>query len=94
MTGYATARDPLLGTVDYGYGIQIAKADDIIQIGQTGYYPGFTTINFYYPATKTNVVILSNVTRDITNVEDLFAYPMQIIELIKKSSLVMKTYPQ
>jgi CubicO group peptidase (beta-lactamase class C family) len=93
MKGYAISSHPLLGRVEYGYGICIASSDYIVQMGQTGYAPGFISMNLYFPATKTSITILSNVTRDPGNMINAFSYHTQILNLIKeKSSLVMKTY--
>lgn len=91
--GYAISTHPLLGTVEYGYGLCIASSDYIIQMGQTGYAPGFISMNLYFPATKTSIIILSNVARDPGNMKSAFTYHTQILNLIKeKSSLVSKTY--
>jgi CubicO group peptidase (beta-lactamase class C family) len=90
---YATSTHPLFGTIEYGYGLCISSSDYIIQIGQTGYAPGFVSLNVYFPATKTSIIILSNIARDPQNMSNAFAYHTQILNLIKeKSSLVSKTY--
>ena len=44
---YATSTHPLFGQIEYGYGLCISSNDYIIQMGQTGYAPGFVSLNVY-----------------------------------------------
>jgi beta-lactamase class A len=95
VTGYAAAQHPVLGNIEYGYGIDISNTDDILQLGQAGFYPGFVTLNVYFPATKTSVIILSNVARNPDVLQMAFFTHMQILNIIKDfSNLVAKTYKQ
>jgi hypothetical protein len=43
---------PLFGKTYYGYGPTITEEDGITWVGQTGFCPGFVSMNYYYPATK------------------------------------------
>ncbi|MDR6567922.1 serine hydrolase domain-containing protein [Chitinophaga ginsengisegetis] len=48
------------GSIGTGYGIVVS--DDKQEMGHTGYMPemGFTLINFYYPATRTSLIVMEN----------------------------------
>ncbi|MBK8627637.1 MAG: hypothetical protein IPN86_19345 [Saprospiraceae bacterium] len=42
----AVRNHPIFGNTAYGYGITIDTKEDIIQYGQTGFAPGFVSMNF------------------------------------------------
>ncbi|HLO44836.1 MAG TPA: serine hydrolase domain-containing protein [Leadbetterella sp.] len=48
--------------IGYGYGIRINDQSEITEFGHTGIVPeqGFTSVNLYYPQTKTSVIVLEN----------------------------------
>jgi D-alanyl-D-alanine carboxypeptidase len=48
--------------IGYGYGIRINDQSEITEFGHTGIVPeqGFTSVNLYYPRTKTSVIVLEN----------------------------------
>jgi D-alanyl-D-alanine carboxypeptidase len=48
--------------IGYGYGIRINDRAEIIEYGHTGIVPeqGFTSVNLYYPKTKTSIIVLEN----------------------------------
>ncbi len=90
ITGYATRIHPVFGAVDYGYGITTSTKDDYWQLGQTGFVPGFVSMDFYYPQTKTSVIILSNVARDTADLPAAFQFHTQVLEILKQSTLIEK----
>ncbi len=90
ITPYATRNHPAFGPVDYGYGITVTIKDNITQLGQTGFAPGFVSMDFYYPATKTSIIVLSNVARDAGDLPKTFLFHTQVLDIIKKSSLLDK----
>lgn len=57
----AVRNHPVFGTTYYGYGITVTDPEHLLQLGQTGYAPGFSCMDYYFPASKTSVVILSNI---------------------------------
>ena len=57
----AVRNHPIFGITEYGYGITIDTKENILQFGQTGFAPGFISMNFYFPKTKTSVIVLENV---------------------------------
>jgi D-alanyl-D-alanine carboxypeptidase len=48
--------------IGYGYGIRINDKAEITEFGHTGIVPeqGFTSVNLYYPKSKTSIIILEN----------------------------------
>jgi D-alanyl-D-alanine carboxypeptidase len=48
--------------IGYGYGIRINDVTEPAEYGHTGIVPeqGFTSVNLYYPKTKTSVIVLEN----------------------------------
>lgn len=79
----AIRQHPLSGPTDYGYGITVDTKDEILQLGQTGFAPGFASMNFYFPATKTSVIILSNVVRN-GDLPEKFYYHSEILKLVRE----------
>ncbi|MFN8361408.1 MAG: serine hydrolase domain-containing protein [Candidatus Kapaibacterium sp.] len=79
----AVRQHPLSGPTDYGYGTTVSTKEDILQLGQTGFAPGFASMNFYFPATKTSVIILSNVVRN-GDLREKFYYHSEILKLVRE----------
>ncbi len=61
----------VLGTVGYGYGIMMNLAQPESYF-HTGYVKGSPSLNVYYPATKTSVIILSNFANESLGKEAFF----------------------
>jgi D-alanyl-D-alanine carboxypeptidase len=51
---------PIFGRIHYCYGTTNIKINGTKYIGQTGYAPGFASMNFYCPKKKIGFTILSN----------------------------------
>jgi len=86
----AVRNHPLFGTVDYGYGITVDTQDGILQLGQTGYCPGFVSMNFYFPRTKTSIIVLENIVWDEGNLNQSFFYHSELLKMVRNSKLVKK----
>lgn len=84
----ATRDHPIFGITDYGYGITVDTKDSILQYGQTGFAPGFISMNFYFPETKTSVIVLENVAYDIDDLQKAFYYHTEILKIIRNSELI------
>lgn len=80
----AIRNHPLFGKTAYGLGITIDTRDEIIQYGQTGFAPGFVSVNFYYPKTKTSFIILQNVVESSNDLNKSFDYITKIHTLLRK----------
>lgn len=88
----ATREHPIFGLTDYGLGLTVDTKDNILQYGQTGFSPGFASMNFYFPETKTSLIILSNVAYHPEDLKKTFAYHTAILKLVRESSFVLRNY--
>ncbi len=83
----AVRNHPIFGVTEYGYGITVDTKENILQLGQTGFAPGFITMNFYFPKTKTSVIVLENVAYETDNLKKTFYYPTAILKIIRSEIL-------
>lgn len=87
-TRYAVRQHPVFGKTDYGYGLTIDDREGVRQLGLTGLVPGFASMDFYYPETKTSIIILENVTwyrlkTDDESLKKTFYYHLLIMKMVK-----------
>lgn len=75
---------PIFGHTEYGYGITVDDKDNLIQWGQTGYAPGFVSMSFYFPETKTSAVVLQNICYDVDDIKNTFFYHSSILDIVRK----------
>jgi CubicO group peptidase (beta-lactamase class C family) len=78
----AVRNHPLFGETHYGYGITISYLNDQLQLGQTGFSPGFVSMNYYFPETKTSLIILSNTVYGEGDLKKAFEYHLKIQGII------------
>lgn len=90
MTETSLRHHPIWGDVGYGYGMQITHDNGIIEYGHSGYIPGFVSMNFYYPETKTNVIVLENIDWKDYDFSQTFYFEKIIRNLLRESNLVKK----
>lgn len=74
---------PLFGVTEYGYGITVDTKENILQFGQTGFAPGFISMNFYFPKTKTSLIVLENVAYETNDLKKTFYYHTEILKIIR-----------
>jgi CubicO group peptidase (beta-lactamase class C family) len=79
----AIRNHPIFGITAYGYGITVDDKDGIIQWGQTGYAPGFASMNYYFPQKKISIIVLENVIYDTSDIKKTYYYHTQILNLIR-----------
>lgn len=79
----AIRNHPIFGVTEYGYGITIDTKDDILQLGQTGYAPGFVSMNYYFPKTKTSAIVLENIAYDTNDLKKTFRYHTAILNILR-----------
>jgi D-alanyl-D-alanine carboxypeptidase len=72
----------IFGKVDYGYGLQIDHKGKTLEIGHSGYATGFASLNFYYPETKTSLIVLENIAWDADNFKDTFKHHVDIRAIV------------
>ncbi len=81
----AVRQHPLFGKTEYGYGITVDDKESLLQLGQTGYAPGFISMNFYFPETQTSLVILDNFVWHPEELDKAFRYHTEILNYVRKS---------
>lgn len=81
----AVRQHPLFGKTEYGYGITVDDKEELLQLGQTGYAPGFISMNFYFPATQTSLIILDNVVWNPDELDKAFRYHTEILKYVRNS---------
>ncbi len=79
---------PIFGEVDYGYGLQMTHDNGIYEISHGGYVPGFVSVNFYYPATKTSLVVMENLDWMDPAFKESFYFEMAIRRILRESGLL------
>lgn len=80
----AVRNHPLFGFTLYGYGITATDNKKPVQLGQTGFAPGFVSMDFYFPETGTNVIVLENTSYDSDDLKKKFRYHTAILQFIKE----------
>lgn len=80
----AVRNHPLFGETFYGYGITVAVENEQLRFGQTGFAPGFVSMNYYFPQTKTSLIMLSNVVYGGDDLKKAFEYHLKVLELYQK----------
>ena len=86
----AVRNHPIFGEVAYGYGITVDDKNDVLQLGQTGYAPGFISMCYYYPKTRTSIIALSNVVWDEQELQKAFFYHTKMLAILKESKWIRK----
>ena len=81
----AIRQHPLFGRTEYGYGITVDDKEELLQLGQTGYTPGFISMNFYFPKTHTSLIILDNVVWHPKELDKAFSYHTKILKFVRDS---------
>ena len=83
----AVRNHPIFGVTEYGYGITVDTKENILQLGQTGFAPGFVSMNFYFPKTKTSVIVLENVAYETDNLKKTFYFHTAILNVLRNEIL-------
>jgi D-alanyl-D-alanine carboxypeptidase len=79
----AVRNHPIFGITEYGYGITVDTKENILQYGQTGFAPGFVSMSFYYPKSKTSVVVLENIAYETNDLKKTFYYHTEILKIMR-----------
>lgn len=81
----AVRNHPIFGITEYGYGVTINTSEDKLQYGQTGFSPGFVSMNFYFPKKKLSAVVLQNIVNDPDDLKKTFYYHTEILKIIREN---------
>lgn len=84
---------PVWGVTEYGLGMTISNKENLLQLGQTGLVPGFASMNFYFPETRTSVVLLQNMVY-ADNTKDKFYYHTQVMDRLRKKIRLGREIPE
>lgn len=80
---YETRQHPIFDEIDYGYGLTFKKNEQTIQIGALGFTAGFASCNFYFPQTKTSVIVLENTAYQLQDFRKTFYHATTLLEIVK-----------
>lgn len=72
-----------LGTIDYGYGITIPRQTTVPELAVTGVATGFISMDVYFPVSKTSVIVLENIARNMADLKQSFYYHEQVLNIVK-----------
>ncbi len=74
--------------IGYGYGIRINDQSEITEFGHTGIVPeqGFTSVNLYYPKTKTSIIVLENQCFDDFSIS--YYFEAEVRKIVLKSGIL------
>lgn len=86
-THHETRQHPIFGSINYGYGLTFLEGEAEECIGALGYSPGFASLNYYLPETKTSIIVLNNVIVGLPDFNDVFEKHLQILNLVKQNQL-------
>lgn len=73
---------PVFGKTLYGYGTTVGKMGNYKVVGQTGFAPGFVSMNYYFPKSGTSVILLENVVTDPENLKNAFAHHTLLLQFL------------
>jgi len=80
----AVRNHPIFGKTEYGYGITVFEANGLHRIGQTGFAPGFISMDFYLSEIKTSVIILENISYGPHSLKEKFYYQVEILKKVEE----------
>jgi D-alanyl-D-alanine carboxypeptidase len=83
-TPYMIQDHSLMGKVGYGYALRISEENGVKAIGHTGYVPGFISMNYYYPQTKTSLIMLENLDWNDESIQNTFCFEMGVKGVLEK----------
>lgn len=81
----AVRNHQLFGHTTYGYSLTVTTKGDKLQLGQTGFAPGFVSMNYYFPKTGTSVVVLSNTAYQTDDLKKTFRYHTSILDIVSEN---------
>lgn len=79
----AVRNHPIFGHLNYGYGITVDTSGEMLQLGQTGYWPGFVSMDFYFPQYKLGIIVLENIAYDANDIKKTFFYHTDILDKVR-----------
>lgn len=77
----------LFGEVGYGYGLRVAEQDGALEIGHTGYVPGYVSLNLYYPGQKLSLIVLENLDWRAAEIGESFWWEMEVRKIFREQGI-------
>ena len=81
----AIRQHPIFGATQYGLGPTVDTKENLLQIGQTGFAPGFLSMDFYFPASKTSIIVLQNINYTVEDFKNKFYFHTKILNILRES---------
>ncbi|MPY23248.1 beta-lactamase family protein [Shewanella sp. YLB-07] len=91
MTRSHTDIEFLWPDMSYGYGLRINREDGIIEYSHTGYLPGYMSMTLHYPEFDLDLVMLENISLNISDLDRVFELHNQIRASIRESLIYAKS---
>ncbi len=93
MTSPQATRNHRWGVLEYGYGTQISRDEQLVEYSHSGYLPGYVSLATYYPKSKVSLVILENTSWDLSNRERVFGLHDAIRSSIRSKLIALENRP-
>ena len=77
---YALRKHPVFGQQDYGYGISSGR-DSIASIGHSGFALGNASINYYFPKSRTSLIVLENIAYG-PSLREVYGHHKRLFDLV------------
>ncbi|GIU16022.1 serine hydrolase [Shewanella sp. MBTL60-007] len=86
-------REHRWGALEYGYGTQISRDEQLVEYSHSGYLPGYVSLAAYYPKSKVSLVILENTSWDLSDRERTFGLHDAIRSSIRSRLIALEDRP-
>ncbi|MDR8522773.1 MULTISPECIES: serine hydrolase domain-containing protein [Shewanella] len=93
MTAPQATREHRWGVLEYGYGTQISRDEQLIEYSHSGYIPGYVSLAVYYPQAKVSLVILENTSWDLNNIQRTFGLHDDIRHSLRSRLIALENRP-
>lgn len=93
MTSPQATRNHRWGVLEYGYGIQISRDEQLVEYSHSGYLPGYVSLAVYYPKSNVSLVIFENTSWDLSDSERTFGLHDDIRNSIRNKLIALENRP-
>lgn len=93
MTSPQATREHRWGVLEYGYGTQISRDEQLVEYSHSGYLPGYVSLAVYYPKSKVSLLILENTSWDLSDRERTFGLHDDIRNSIRSRLIALENRP-
>ncbi|ABZ77812.1 beta-lactamase [Shewanella halifaxensis HAW-EB4] len=93
MTSPHATRNHRWGVLEYGYGIQISRDEQLVEYSHSGYLPGYVSLAVYYPKSKVSLVIFENTSWDLSDSRRTFGLHDDIRSSIRSKLIALEDRP-